>query len=114
MIDQGIKVLDGSLQSIQEQFDPRVVEIEPVDPAVQFDGIQGVAHTITLERSDRINLRITDEANPVEVLQRVVASTPVFSAKLAKPSLDEIFIEQVAKRRGNEAADVARMELDHA
>ena len=114
MIDQGVKVLDGSLQSIQEQFDPRVVEIEPVDQTVQLDGIEGVAHTITLERSNQINLRITDEANPVDVLQRVVASTPVFSAQLAKPSLDEIFIEQVAKRRGNEAADVARMELDHA
>ena len=51
---------------------------------------------------------------PTEVLREVVAFTPVTSARLARPSLDEIFIEQVARNRGAEAADAIRMELDHA
>ena len=41
MIDQGLKVLDGSLESIQEQFNPRVVQVEPVDASVRFDAIEG-------------------------------------------------------------------------
>jgi ABC-2 type transport system ATP-binding protein len=114
MIDQGVKVLDGSLQSIQEQFDPRVVQVEPVDPSVRFDSIEGVVHTTPIERSNRVNLRIDDTAIPTEVLRDVVAFTPVYSAELARPSLDEIFIEQVARNKGVEAADIVRMELDHA
>jgi ABC-2 type transport system ATP-binding protein len=114
MIDQGLKVLDGSLESIQEQFNPRVVQVEPVDASVRFDAIEGVMHSTNIERSNRVNLRVDDNSNPIDVLQRVVAFTPVLSAQLARPSLDEIFIEQVASSRGVEAAEVARMELDNA
>ena len=114
MINQGIKVLDGSLESIQEQFDPRVVQVEPVDSTVQFNDIKGISHVYALPRSTRVNLRIDDHANPVEVLQQVVAYTPVRSAELARPSLDEIFIEQVAKSKGSEAADAVRLEMDNA
>jgi ABC-type uncharacterized transport system ATPase subunit len=114
MIDQGIKVLDGSLVSIQEQFNPRVVQVEPIDLSVRFDSIVGVAHTSIIEKTKKVNLRIHDDANPIDVLQNVVAFTPVLSAQIAKPSLDEIFIEQVARNRGTEAADAIRVELDHA
>ena len=79
MIDQGIKVLDGSLESIQEQFNPRVVQVEPVDSSVQFDSIQGVSHTTRIDGTSRVDLRIDETANPIEVLQKVVAFTPVIS-----------------------------------
>jgi ABC-type uncharacterized transport system ATPase subunit len=88
--------------------------VEPVDPSVRFDSIEGVVHTTPIERSNRVNLRIDDTAIPTEVLRDVVAFTPVYSAELARPSLDEIFIEQVARNKGVEAADIVRMELDHA
>jgi len=114
MIDQGIKVLDGSLTSIQDQFNPRVLQIEPVDHTVRFDSFDGVAHVTTSERNGQINLRIEDHADPIEVLQKIVASTPVISARLSKPSLDEIFIDLVSRNRGTAAADAARMELGHA
>ena len=79
-----------------------------------FDSIDGVVHATPIERSNRVNLRIHDNAVPAEVLRSVVAYTPVYSAQLARPSLDEIFIEQVARNKGAEAADAARLELDHA
>ncbi len=114
MIDQGIKVLDDSLTTIKEQFDPRVVQVKPVDQTVRFEQIQGIAHATTINKDNQIDLRINEDADPIDVLQRVVASTPVLSAQLAKPSLDEIFIEQVAQRRGTEAAAATRVELHHA
>ena len=114
MIDQGVKVLDGSLGSIQEQFDPRIVQVETVDPSVCFDSIAGIANISMSEKNKRVNLRIHEDANPIDVLQKVVAFTPVRSAQISKPSLDEIFIEQVARSRGTEAAEAIRMELDHA
>jgi ABC-2 type transport system ATP-binding protein len=114
MIDQGTKVLDGSLTSIQSQFDPRVVQVEPLDPTICLDSIEGVDHVTTIERSKSVNLRIHKNAIPTEVLQRVVAYTPVISAQLARPSLDEIFIEQVARNRGTDAADAVRLEFENA
>ena len=114
MIDQGLKVLDDSLSLIQEQFNPRVLQIEPVDQHVSFDSIDGVDNATSNEGNNKINLRIADTADTIQVLQKVVAFTPVISAQLAKPTLDEIFIELVAKNRGTEAAESARMELHHA
>ncbi len=114
MIDLGVKVLDGTITSIKEQFDPRVVQVEPVDSSATFDSIVGVTHVTSSKNTSKFNLRVGDEANPIDVLQRVVANTPVRSAQLVKPSLDEIFIEQVARRRGTQAAEAARMELHHA
>ena len=114
MIDQGTKVLDGSISSIQEQFDPRVVQVEPVNKSISFDSIEGVDHSTPIERSNKVNLRIREDATPTDVLQRVVAYTPVISAQLARPTLDEIFIEQVARNRGADAADAVRMEFENA
>ena len=83
---------------------------------LRYDLMQSkaVMHSTNIERSNRVNLRVDDNSNPIDVLQRVVAFTPVLSAQLSRPSLDEIFIEQVASSRGVEAAEVARMELDNA
>jgi ABC-2 type transport system ATP-binding protein len=114
MIDQGTKVLDGSISSIQEQFDPRVVQVEPVNKSISFDSIEGVEHSTPIEQSNKVNLRIREDATPTDVLQRVVAYTPVISAQLARPTLDEIFIEQVVRNRGADAADAVRMEFENA
>jgi|TARA_B110000196_G_scaffold246947_1_gene215899 ABC-2 type transport system ATP-binding protein len=114
MIDQGYKVLDGSLASIQAQFDPRVLTIEPVDSSANFTSLPGVESVSAGKTNTSFNLRITDNADPATVLQEIVAKVPVLSARVAKPSLDEIFIEQVVRSRGSEAADAVRTELHHA
>ncbi|MBT4530194.1 MAG: ATP-binding cassette domain-containing protein [Phycisphaerae bacterium] len=114
MIDRGVKVLDGSLASIQEQFNPRLLKVIPLDAEVSFDSIAGVATTTKNKNGSEVDLRIEEHANPVEVLQRVVAHTPVISAQIARPTLDEIFIEQVARSKGAEAAETVRSELHHA
>ncbi len=114
MIDQGTKVLDGSLISIQETFNPRSVVIEPVNTNFSIDSFEGVEYISPINKQNQINLRVDKNANPVDVLQKVVSTVPVFSAQLARPTLDEIFIEQIAMSRGSEAADAARLELHHA
>ncbi len=114
MIDQGTKVLDGSLISIQDKFNPRSVVIEPVDTDCSIDLFEGVEYISPINKQNQINLRVNKNTNPVDVLQKIVSTVPVFSAQLARPTLDEIFIEQIAMSRGSEAADAARLELHHA
>ncbi|MDP7005353.1 MAG: ATP-binding cassette domain-containing protein [Phycisphaerales bacterium] len=114
MIDEGTKVLDGSISSIREQFDPRVIQVEPTDSSPDFSGIDGISQIDNIDKSSSVNLRVEENTNPTDVIQRVVARIPVRGIKLVKPTLDEIFIEQVASRRGNEAATATREELTHA
>jgi ABC-2 type transport system ATP-binding protein len=114
MIDQGIKVLDGTIESIREQFDPRMIQVEPVDSATDFSTIKGVTQTSPVNKNGTINLRLEHDASPSEVLQNIVSFAPVLGAQLVKPTLDEIFIEQVAQRRGIEAAAKTREELNRA
>ena len=114
MIDQGTKVLDGTIESIREQFDPRMIQVEPVDHHADFSKIQGVLHTSPIDKNGKVLLRLDEQSKPADVLQAVVITAPVLGAQLVKPTLDEIFIEQVAQRRGTQAAVKAREDLAHA
>lgn len=114
MIDQGKKVLDGSISSIREEFDPRVIQVEPIDQTADFSGLEGVSQIETIDKNGHVNLRVEECADPTDVLQCVVAHIPVRGIQLVKPTLDEIFIEQVARSRGAEAASATREEFTHA
>jgi ABC-type uncharacterized transport system ATPase subunit len=59
-------------------------------------------------------MRLEDNAEATEVLRQIVQSTPVRGIEIVKPTLDEVFIEQVARRRGHEAALQVREEMSHA
>lgn len=111
MIDQGIKVLDGPIDEIRAQFDPRVIKVDPVEPDHRYDDVVGVAGVES--RDGHLHLRIADDAQPTDVLSAVVAHGPVRSACIAQPTLDEIFIEQVFRSRGSDAAAETREELTH-
>lgn len=114
MIDQGRKVLDGSVASIQSQFDPRVIRIEPVDAQCDLTKISGATLIANTEKDGRLLMRLDDNADATVVLSQIVQTTPVRGIEIVKPSLDEIFIEQVARSRGAEAALQVREEMSHA
>jgi ABC-2 type transport system ATP-binding protein len=114
MIDQGRKVLDGTVASIQTQFDPRVIRIEPVDVHCDLTKIPGAALMTNTEKDGHLLMRLDDNADATVVLSQIVQTTPVRSIEIVKPSLDEIFIEQVARSRGAEAALQVREEMSHA
>jgi ABC-2 type transport system ATP-binding protein len=114
MIDQGRKVLDGTVASIQTQFDPRVSRIEPVDVHCDLTKIPGAALMKNTEKDGHLLMRLDDNADATAVLSQIVQTTPVRSIEIVKPSLDEIFIEQVARSRGAEAALQVREEMSHA
>jgi ABC-2 type transport system ATP-binding protein len=113
MIDEGKKVLDGTMSSIQSQFDPRVIRIEPIDKNCDLSNIDGASLIENTNKGDHLLMRLDDQIDATEVLRKIVQSTSVLGIEIVKPTLDEIFIEQVARRRGTEAADRVREELSH-
>lgn len=114
MIDQGIKVLDGPITEIQEQFDPRVIRVEPVDPTTDFAKFDGIASVGETDRDGCINLRLNDDAEAIVILRKITEQSAVRGIQIVRPTLDEIFIEQVARNRGIAAASATREELTHA
>ena len=113
MIDQGRKVLDGTIASIQSQFDPRVIRIEPVDINCDLSNISGASLIPNSESKEHLLMRLDDEIDAASVLAQIVQSTPVRGIEIVKPTLDEIFIEQVTRSRGHEAAIQVRKEMSH-
>ena len=113
MIDQGRKVLDGTVASIQSQFDPRVIRIEPVDINCDLSNISGASLIPNSESKEHLLMRLDDEIDATGVLAQIVQSTPVRGIEIVKPTLDEIFIEQVTRSRGREAAIQVRKEMSH-
>jgi ABC-2 type transport system ATP-binding protein len=111
MIDQGIKVLDGPIADIKQQFDPRVVQVEPTDPTATFSQFDGIASIDESDTDGCVNLRLEDSVDALEILRAITQQISVRGIQIVKPTLDEIFIEQVARNRGLEAATATREEL---
>ena len=114
MIDQGIKVLDGPIADIKEQFDPRVIQVEPTDHTIDFSQFNGITSIDSLDKDGCVNLRLDDTADATEILRTITQQISVRGIQIVKPTLDEIFIEQVARSRGSDAASATREELTHA
>ena len=101
MIFKGKKVLDGTLNAIQDQYPANLVKIRiehfPADgspnqfdePAVPYvDGIEDIAfdgrfHTFTMPNPDRVQ----------EILQNLSSMRTISHFEVVKPSLHDIFVQ---------------------
>jgi ABC-2 type transport system ATP-binding protein len=95
MIYRGRKVLDGTLDSIQQQYGNDTIR---VSAAGGFDGLPGVEKVRDLGQVQE--LRMARGCDPQEVLRALVARSRVSSFAVTKPSLHDIFV----RIAGQEAA----------
>jgi len=97
MIDQGTKVLDASVSEIRVKYDPRVVNLEPLDTQTpvgelsRLSGIRAVEH-----EGGAWKLFLTDGCDPGSVIRDIVAEVPPARIELHRPSLEDIFVQIVA------------------
>ena len=101
MIFKGRKVLDGTLDAIQEEYGHDTLRISA-------EG--GVSHLRDLEGVDRIRdfgriqeLRMKPDADPQEIISRIMSRTRVRNFEVSRPSLQDIFV----RIAGPEAEEVA-------
>jgi ABC-2 type transport system ATP-binding protein len=87
MIHRGRKVLDGTLDSIQQQYGSDTIR---VSAAGGFDDLPGVEKVRDLGQVQE--LRMAQGCDPQEVLRALVARTRVTSFSVTKPSLHDIFV----------------------
>ncbi len=90
MIYRGRKVLDGTLESIQEQYGNDTIRVSAAGGADVWQGLPGVETVRDLGQVQE--LRIARASDPQEVLRALVTRARVASFSVTKPSLHDIFI----------------------
>ena len=96
MIDEGTKVLDESVTEIRAKYDPRVVNLVPLDPDAdvrvlrRLSGVRAVEH-----EGGAWKLFLTDGSDPGSVIRDIVSEIPPARIELHRPSLEDIFVRIV-------------------
>jgi ABC-2 type transport system ATP-binding protein len=92
MIFRGRKVLDGSLESIQDQYGADTVRIRTSAGAAALAGLPDVESVNDFGQLQEVRLK----GDPQAFLSRLSARTAVYHFEVTRPSLQDIFV-RIAK-----------------
>ncbi|HLK68181.1 MAG TPA: ATP-binding cassette domain-containing protein [Bryobacteraceae bacterium] len=105
MIYRGQKVLDGTLESIQEQYGNDTIR---VSTAAGIESLRELPGTETIRDLGHVQeIRMARGCDPQDLLRALVARTRVNSFSVTKPSLHDIFIRIAGHETEVEAAQHA-------
>jgi ABC-2 type transport system ATP-binding protein len=88
MIFRGRKVLDGSLDSIQNQYGADTVRVRTSDGAAALAGLPDVESVNDFGQIQEVRLK----GDPQAFLSRLAARTAVYHFEVTRPSLQDIFV----------------------
>ncbi|UCC31963.1 MAG: ATP-binding cassette domain-containing protein [Phycisphaerales bacterium] len=112
MIFKGRKVLDGTLESIQETYGQDTVRVSVEGNGYDPHAIEGVEKVTDFGRLQE--LRITPETDTQDLLSALMRCGRVTHFELARPSLHDIFV-RIAGPEAQEAAEqTTPLEADDA
>jgi ABC-2 type transport system ATP-binding protein len=89
MIYRGRKVLDGTLEAIQDAHGSDTIRVR-LEGAADLDGLPGVTHVADFGKLQE--LQLAPGADPQRVLSALTGRGAVRHFELARPSLHEIFV----------------------
>jgi ABC-2 type transport system ATP-binding protein len=89
MIYQGNKVLDGTLDAIQDAYGRDTIRVE-LEGAPPLDGLPGVAKATDYGRVHE--LRLEPGADPQRILRQLTEMARVRHFEIARPTLHDIFV----------------------
>jgi ABC-2 type transport system ATP-binding protein len=90
MLHRGRKVLDGTLQAIQERFGADTLRVRVTGANVAFDRLPGVERVNDFGRFQE--LRTTPGADPQAVLRALSGQAAIEHFEIARPRLHDIFV----------------------
>jgi ABC-2 type transport system ATP-binding protein len=100
MIYRGQKVLDGTLEAIQQAYGCDTARVQLDGPALDWSTLPGVASVRDLGRFQE--LRLQREADPQRLLAELLGRGKVMHFEVARPSLHDIFV-RIARPEPTEA-----------
>ncbi len=90
MIFKGRKVLDGTLESIQNEYGSDTIRVRTENGTGVLSGIEGVEKVNNFGQYQE--LRVGHNRDPHDILSAVMSRTRVTSFDITKPSLHDIFV----------------------
>jgi ABC-2 type transport system ATP-binding protein len=88
MIFKGRKVLDGSLDAIQDQYGADTVRVRTAQGAAALAGMPEVEAVTDFGQIQEVRL----QGDPQAFLARLSARTPIYHFEVTRPSLQDIFV----------------------
>ena len=97
MVHEGRKVLDDALADIRRRYDPRSIEIEPLDPAADTAALGAFAEVERVRDTDRgSEILLREGTDPAAAMRRILETVPAARIELTRPRLEDVFIRIVA------------------
>jgi ABC-2 type transport system ATP-binding protein len=97
MIHHGRKVLDEKLASIQGRYDPRTIEIDPLDREAAVEPIGRLPGVERVDRSDSgYQVLLAPGTDPALAMHRILDAVRPARMQLSRPRLEDIFIQLVS------------------
>ena len=97
MIHRGRKVLDDAIPAIRRRYDPRTIRFEPLDANANVAALEALPFVERVERAEPgYSIRVTEGTPPADAIRRIVDVLAPARVELARPRLEDIFIEIVA------------------
>ncbi len=90
MIHKGKKVLDGTLDNIQNKYGTDTLKIRCENKAVGLESIKNVEHVHDFGQIQE--LRLTPDSDHQIILKEIMKSNQLLSFEIMKPSLHDIFV----------------------
>ena len=105
MIHQGRKVLDEQIGTIRHQYDPRLIQFEPLDPDADVSVLRGLAGVERVNRAEDggYEVLLAKGTAPASAMRRITMAVEPARVELARPRLEDVFIRIVSN--GNTTAE---------
>jgi len=97
MIYQGKKVLDGTLEHIQDQYGLDTLRIQSDLGKAALQGLRGIENVNDFGKLQEI--RLEEGVDPQKILAELLKKTRISKFEITKPSLNDIFIRIAAPER---------------
>ncbi|MBI2570061.1 MAG: ATP-binding cassette domain-containing protein [Candidatus Schekmanbacteria bacterium] len=107
LINNGIKLLDATIADIRAQFDPRTIEVEPLNADDAASSLLDIPGIDSVSNGRSLELFLKDGAEPRSIMKQVIERCDVRSLRLRRITLEEVFVRLV--RADLAAEDVVRM-----
>ena len=97
MIHKGKKVLDGTLDNIQDTYGNDTLRIQSEMGAEALNGIAGIENVNNFGKLQEV--RLAEGVDPQKILAGLLKRTVIHKFEITKPSLNDIFIRIAAPER---------------
>jgi ABC-2 type transport system ATP-binding protein len=111
MIHRGRKVLDEPMAGLRRQYDPRTIQVEPLDEGTPLQVLRQVPGVADVQlTADGCDVHLQPGVDPTAAMQQIAAHVRVARLAMARLRLEDVFLRLVAADARNPEAERALRE----